>query len=121
MYTRHVSSSKCFTELDSVASPFRKSASENCAIDLAQRKLEVFPDRNNVYFFGRSFHRFSITMRSITRRNGPLSFDVAVVLVVIVAVVFHCTYYCALVEKVRVQRERGIGIMLIDEKALRVK
>lgn len=74
----------------SAVSSFQKSAPENCATELAQRKLEIFPGgrSHNVSFSDRSFHRFpivAITIRSImTERDGPLSFDVAVVFVAVV-------------------------------------
>lgn len=110
------------SRLASVSS-FQKSAPENCAIELARRKLEIFPGHrsHNASFFGRSFHRFPVTViaiRSIMtrrttfvrRRGCP-----------------HRSYFAALsrslVEKVhRVQRERRVGTMPINEVAsLRVK
>lgn len=82
LITRQEFERECSVELGSTASSFQKSAPENCATESTRRKLEIFPrDRShNVSFSGRSFHRFpvpAIKTRSImTRRDGPLSFDV---------------------------------------------
>jgi len=61
-YTQQEFERECFVELNSAASSFQKSAPENCATELARRKLEIFPgDRShNVSFFNRSFHRFPV-------------------------------------------------------------